>query len=85
MNGIGEVEDSEIEIEEDPDSEFKYSGGDMPRTEGPRIIDVGIPGPGAHVPLWKRSWRDKIFPALVKFDPDIISFPQALMPTRRMT
>lgn len=72
VNGIGEVEDSEIEIEEDPDSEFKYSGGDMPRTEGPRIIDVGIPGPGAHVPLWKRSWRDKIFPALVKFDPDII-------------
>ena len=72
INGVDKVEDSEIEIEEDPDGEFKYSGGDMPRTEGPRIIDVGIPGPGAHVPLWKRSWRDKIFPALVKFDPDII-------------
>lgn len=44
----------------------------MPRTEGPRIIDVGIPGPGHHVPMWKRSWRDKIIPALVKFDPDFI-------------
>eukprot|EP00890_Picochlorum_soloecismus_P001450 jgi/Picsp_1/2305/NSC_05769-R1_histone deacetylase len=72
VNGVDRVEDPVIEIEEDPDGEFKYSGGDMPRTEGPRIIDVGIPGPGAHVPLWKRSWRDKIFPALVKFDPDII-------------
>lgn len=60
------------EIEEDPDGEFLYGGGEMPRTEGPRIIDVGIPGPGHHVPMWKRSWRDKIFPALVKFDPDFI-------------
>lgn len=60
------------EIEEDPDGEFVYGGGEMPRTEGPRIIDVGIPGPGHHVPMWKRSWRDKIFPALVKFDPDFI-------------
>jgi len=59
-------------IEEDPDGEFVYVGGEMPRTEGPRIIDVGIPGPGHHVPMWKRSWRDKIFPALVKFDPDLI-------------
>jgi ribosomal subunit interface protein len=59
-------------IEEDPDGEFVYVGGEVPRTEGPRIIDVGIPGPGHHVPMWKRSWRDKIFPALVKFDPDLI-------------
>ena len=59
-------------IEEDPDGEFQYRGGEMPRTEGPRIIDVGIPGPGHHVPMWKRSWRDKIFPALAKFDPDMI-------------
>jgi acetoin utilization deacetylase AcuC-like enzyme/ankyrin repeat protein len=59
-------------IEEDPDHEFVYSGGEMPRTEGPRIIDVGIPGPGSRVALWRRSWRDKILPALVKFDPDII-------------
>jgi len=59
-------------IEEDPDGEFQYKGGEMPRTEGPRIIDVGIPGPGHHVPMWKRSWRDKIFPALAKFDPDMI-------------
>ncbi len=62
----------EQQIEEDPDHEFVYSGGEMPRTEGPRIIDVGIPGPGSRVALWRRSWRDKILPALVKFDPDII-------------
>jgi len=62
----------EQHIEEDPDHEFVYSGGEMPPTEGPRIIDVGIPGPGSRVALWKRSWRDKILPALVKFDPDII-------------
>jgi acetoin utilization deacetylase AcuC-like enzyme/ankyrin repeat protein len=62
----------EHHIEEDPDREFTYTGGEMPRTEGPRIIDVGIPGPGSRVALWKRSWRDKILPALVKFDPDII-------------
>ena len=65
-------ENSNGEIEEDPDCEFLYGGGEMPRTEGPRIIDVGIPGPGHHVPMWKRSWRDKIIPALVKFDPDFI-------------
>lgn len=58
--------------EEDPDGEFTYSGGEMPRTEGPRIIDVGIPGPGAKVALWRRAWRDKILPALVNFDPDLI-------------
>lgn len=65
-------QDTLSHIEEDPDGEFVYVGGEMPRTEGPRIIDVGIPGPGHHVPMWKRSWRDKIFPALVKFDPDLI-------------
>lgn len=65
-------ENNSEEIEEDPDGEFLYGGGEMPRTEGPRIIDVGIPGPGHHVPMWKRSWRDKIIPALVKFDPDFI-------------
>ena len=59
-------------IEEDPDKEFVFSGGELPRPEGPRIIDVGIPGPGQKVALWRRSWRDKILPALVKFDPDII-------------
>ena len=62
----------EEQIDEDPDDEFVYSGGEMPRTEGPRIIDVGIPGPGSKVALWRRSWRDKILPALVKFDPDLI-------------
>ena len=55
---------------EDPDNEF---GADAaPKGEGPRIINVGIPGPGAHVPMWKRAWRDKILPAVARFKPDII-------------
>jgi acetoin utilization deacetylase AcuC-like enzyme/ankyrin repeat protein len=72
INEMDEDTPSVQEIEEDPDAEFCYQGGEIPRTEGPRIIDVGIPGPGHHVPMWKRSWRDKIFPALVKFEPDLI-------------
>lgn len=47
-------------------------GGEVPTSEGPRIIDVGVPGPGAKVAFWRRAWRDKIIPALVKFDPDFI-------------
>ena len=58
------------EIVEDPDNEFGSS--EAPVREGPRIINVGIPGPGAHVPLWKRAWRDKIIPAVARFNPDII-------------
>lgn len=38
----------------------------------PRVIDVGIGGPGTKVALWRRSWRDKIIPALVNFRPDFI-------------
>lgn len=60
----------EDDIVEDPDNEF---GADtVPQGEGPRIINVGIPGPGAHVPMWKRAWRDKILPAVARFKPDII-------------
>ncbi|KAL0037126.1 hypothetical protein WJX79_001631 [Trebouxia sp. C0005] len=60
----------EDDIMEDPDNEF---GADAaPQGEGPRIINVGIPGPGAHVPMWKRAWRDKILPAVARFKPDII-------------
>ncbi|KAL4431738.1 hypothetical protein ABPG77_002954 [Micractinium sp. CCAP 211/92] len=64
--------DGADEIEEDPDREFVYRGGQVPPVEGPRVIDVGIPGFGPKVALWRRSWRDKIFPALVKFQPDMI-------------
>lgn len=59
------------EITEDPDNEFE-TGVDPKHGEGPRVINVGIPGPGAHVPLWKRAWRDKILPAVARFKPDII-------------
>lgn len=50
----------------------RTAGGQVPPVEGPRVIDVGIPGFGPKVALWRRSWRDKIFPALVKFQPDMI-------------
>eukprot|EP00887_Chlorella_sp_A99_P002366 scaffold10.g2366.t1 len=62
----------ETGVEEDPDHEFDYTGGDVPTLEGPRIIDVGIPGPGSKVGLWRRAWRDKILPALANFEPDLI-------------
>ncbi|KDD73695.1 histone deacetylase, partial [Helicosporidium sp. ATCC 50920] len=42
------------------------------RSAAPRVIDVGIPGGRPHVALWRRSWRDKILPELVSFDPDLI-------------
>ena len=29
-------------------------------------------GPGVKANLWKRSWRDKILPAVVNFAPDLI-------------
>ncbi|CAG9462216.1 unnamed protein product [Pedinophyceae sp. YPF-701] len=59
-------------IEEDPENEFAYRGGEMPPTAGPRVINVGIDHPGPEPLLWKRAWRDKILPALVKFGPDMI-------------
>lgn len=59
------------EIIEDPDNEFE-TDVDPKHGEGPRVINVGIPGPGAHVPMWKRAWRDKILPAIARFKPDII-------------
>lgn len=36
------------------------------------MINVAIPGPGPEVALWRRSWRDKILPAVVRFKPDLI-------------
>eukprot|EP00775_Hariotina_reticulata_P004555 gene4555-4807_t len=55
-----------------PDA-FVYPGtADDPSLTGPRIIEVGIPGPGAHPLLWRRAWRDKVLPALVNFKPDLI-------------
>ena len=59
------------DIIEDPDNEFD-TDLDPKHADGPRVINVGIPGPGAHVPLWKRAWRDKILPAVARFKPDII-------------
>jgi hypothetical protein len=59
-------------LAEDPDGEFAYRGGEAPRREAPRVIDVGIPGGGPRVALWRRAWRDKVLPALVRFKPDLI-------------
>lgn len=47
-------------IEEDPAREFVYSGGEVPVFRGPRIINVGVPGPGMQASMWKRAWRDKV-------------------------
>ena len=59
-------------VPEDPENEFDYVSGEMPRTHGPRMINVGIPGPGIKANLWRRAWRDKILPAVVNFEPDLI-------------
>ena len=58
--------------DEDPNGEFQWHGGETPREGGARMINVGIPGPGSKRNLWRRSWRDKVLPALRKFDPDMI-------------
>lgn len=36
------------------------------------IADCGSPTPTLRCRLWRRSWRDKILPALANFKPDII-------------
>eukprot|EP00879_Flechtneria_rotunda_P013392 GHRR01013982.1.p1 GENE.GHRR01013982.1~~GHRR01013982.1.p1 ORF type:complete len:768 (+),score=320.97 GHRR01013982.1:988-3291(+) len=59
-------------VEEDPDHEFPPSTADDPILAGPRVVEVGIPGPGFHPVLWRRAWRDKVLPALINFKPDII-------------
>ena len=63
-------------IPEDPDGEFvsdpAVPASDLPPRTGPRIINVGIPGPGADAPRWRRAWRDKILPALARFAPDLV-------------
>jgi len=60
-------------IPEDPRSEFAANPeAEVAPTEAPRIINVGIPGPGRKVGLWRRSWRDKILPAVVAHNPDLI-------------
>jgi acetoin utilization deacetylase AcuC-like enzyme len=61
-----------IQVDEDPNHEFPSTTADDPILSGPRIIDVGIPGPGFHPLLWRRAWRDKVLPALVNFNPDLI-------------
>jgi acetoin utilization deacetylase AcuC-like enzyme len=64
-----------IVAEEDPEGEFKGvvpPPQDAAPSDGPRVIDVGIPGPGFHPALWRRAWRDKALPALANFKPDLI-------------
>lgn len=80
MNGIkaeegaagGSAAHSSGLVEEDPDHEFPPTTADDPPLTGPRLIEVGIKGPGAHPTLWRRAWRDKILPAVVNFNPDLI-------------
>ena len=49
----------QAEVEEDPDNEFTSTSKAPPPLDGPRIIDVGIGGPGFHPLKWRRAWRDK--------------------------
>jgi hypothetical protein len=46
-------------VPEDPDAEFGYTRGEVPRVDGPRVINVGVPGPGVKANMWRRAWRDK--------------------------
>jgi acetoin utilization deacetylase AcuC-like enzyme len=64
--------EEEAAVPEDPDGEFGWTNGEKPRLDGPRIINVGVPGPGVKATLWRRSWRDKILPAVVNFAPHLI-------------
>jgi hypothetical protein len=47
-------------VPEDPDAEFGYTRGEVPRVDGPRVINVGVPGPGVKANMWRRAWRDKV-------------------------
>ncbi len=47
-------------ILEDPDGEFAdFDPAEALPACCPRLINVGIPGPGAEVAMWRRAWRDK--------------------------
>uniref|UniRef100_A0A7S3UAV6 Histone deacetylase domain-containing protein n=1 Tax=Picocystis salinarum TaxID=88271 RepID=A0A7S3UAV6_9CHLO len=67
--GTGKTRDSRTGTAEiGGDVETGYNAG----ADGPRVINVGINGPGSMRGHWRRSWRDKILPELVSFNPDII-------------
>ena len=65
-----------IAWEDGPDrgagSAFHRTSGGGGGKRHPRIIDVGIEGPGAQRALWRRAWRDKILPAIHAHRPDVI-------------
>jgi len=57
---------------DDPNLEFAPAPGvEAPPPSGPRVINVGL-GQGPDAAKWRRAWRDKIFPALAAFRPDLI-------------
>ncbi len=55
-----------------PGAAFHRTSGGQGSKRHPRIIDVGIEGPGAQRALWRRAWRDKILPAIHAHRPDVI-------------
>jgi len=73
--GEAEAEEKKQEdtvVEEDPTGEFAPDPeAEAPPHQGPRVINVGM-AQGFDPPRWRRAWRDKILPAVVKFDPDLI-------------
>ncbi len=52
----GCAEPAEPPVDEDPGAEFEGSDSERPPASGPRVINVGIPGPGAGAlpPLWRQ-------------------------------
>ena len=55
-NGVPDAEG----IVEDPEGEFaNFDPAEAEPATWPRVINVGIPGPGAEVAMWRRAWRDK--------------------------
>ncbi|KAG1676387.1 hypothetical protein FOA52_001182 [Chlamydomonas sp. UWO 241] len=75
---LGVCEPPEGWAPEDPDGEFEAStsetggGRGVGADKGPRVINVGVPGPGSRRLMWRRAWRDKILPAVFNFQPDLI-------------
>ena len=70
--GKKEEERTDPALVEDPTGEFAPDPeAEAPPHEGPRVINVGM-AQGFDPPRWRRAWRDKILPAVVKFNPDLI-------------
>ena len=72
--GAGPGPEAPATVEEDPAEAGEFApdpDAEAPPRAGPRVINVGM-AQGFDPPRWRRAWRDKILPAVVAFDPDLI-------------